>query len=384
MKVDAAKFAEIPFLDLVAQHAPLREEILRVVAEALDSAAFVGGSQVAAFEEEFGRFVGSRYAVGVSNGTEALRLALQAMGVGPGARVVTVPNTFIATTEAISQVGAQFDFVDVDPRNGLMDPNHLEQYLRERFDRGPASARPAAILPVHLYGQCADMDAIMGLARKYDLLVLEDAAQAHGATQHGAHAGTFAHAATFSFYAGKNLGACGEAGAVTTSDPAIAETVRMLRDHGQKLKYLHPIEGCNARLDAIQAGILRVKLRRLEGWNSARRALGAFYDAAFAQIDWVEPVRILAGNVPCYHLYVIHVPRREALQAHLEATGIATGLHYPLPLHLQKCYASLGYAAGRFPNAERLASRLLSLPMFPELGLDRARRVVEAVASFGR
>jgi len=367
---------EIPFLDLAAQHRALKREILEVVSEALDSAAFVGGAQVAAFEEEFARFTGSPFAVGLANGTDALRLALLALGVGPGDHVVTVPNTFIATTEAISQVGAQIEFVDVDRASALMDPGRLEDHLKRS---GPA---PKAIIPVHLYGQCADMGALMALARKRGVLVLEDAAQAHGSTQDGRTAGTFGDAAAFSFYPGKNLGACGEAGAATTADAGVAAKLRMLRDHGQEAKYQHPIEGYNARLDAMQAGILRVKLRRLREWNSARRAVAAVYDTGFTGLDWVEPVRIRRGNVSCMHLYVIHVAERDALQAHLKSRGIATGLHYPVPLHLQPAYAYLGLKRGSFPNAEWSASRLLSLPMYPELGADGARRVIDAVASF--
>jgi len=382
MKAGLAQRAEVPFVDLVAQHALLKEDIMRLVSEALDTAAFVGGAQVAAFEEEFARFIGTPFAVGLSNGTDALRLALEAMGVGQGDLVVTVPNTFIATTEAISQTGAQFDFVDVEPETCLIDANRLERYLQDRFSEGPASRRPRAIVPVHLYGQCADMKAVMALARRYELLVLEDAAQAHGATHGGENAGQLGNAAAFSFYAAKNLGACGEAGAVTTADARLAERIRLLRDHGQSVKYYHALEGYNARLDAIQAGILRIKMRRLAKWNEARRAIAALYDEAFSSLDWVRPVQVTPANVSCYHLYVIHVPRRDALQAHLQAMGIATGLHYPLPLHLQQCYSHLGYKAGDFPHAERSASTLLSLPMYPELGIDRARRVIDAVAGF--
>jgi dTDP-4-amino-4,6-dideoxygalactose transaminase len=366
----------------MAQHRSLKEELVSVFADALDHAAFVGGSQVEDFEKEFARFVGSACSVGVANGTDALRLALIAMGVGPGSRVVTVPNTFIATTEAISQVGASFDFVDVDPNTCLMDPNRLEDHLRTAFAGASGRPWPSVVVPVHLYGQCAEMDAITQLARKYGLVVLEDAAQAHGASHRGRNAGALGDAAAFSFYPAKNLGACGEAGAVTTDSPQVAEKVRMLRDHGQRVKYYHALEGYNARLDAIQAGMLRIKLAHLEGWNAARREIASFYDDAFGQVDWVRTVEIKPHNVSCYHLYVIHAPQRDALQAYLKSVGIATGLHYPLPLHLQPCYAHLGLGVGAFPNAERSAAHLLSLPMFPELGLERAERVVDAVRSF--
>jgi dTDP-4-amino-4,6-dideoxygalactose transaminase len=368
---------KVPFLDLVAQHRPLRDELLQAFGEALDAAAFASGARVAAFEREFADYVGCRHVVALSNGTEALRLAMLGMGVAPGDTVLTVPNTFIATTEAISQAGARFAFVDVDPATCLMDPARLEDYLKRAFDRG-AAPRPKAILPVHLYGQCADMEAIMALAARYDLGVLEDAAQAHGAKRNGRGAGTFGTAAAFSFYPGKNLGACGEAGAVGTDDDRVAERVRMLRDHGQRQKYLHALEGCNARMDELQACALRIKLRHLDAWNDARRRWAAIYNAALAG-SGAEPVAIAAGNVSNYHLYVVHAANRDALKDRLAAAGIGSGLHYPVPLHLQECYASLGEAAGAYPNAERSAARLLSLPMYPELGEERARHVAESV-----
>lgn len=381
--MSATSNGEIPFLDLPAQHRPLKGELMQVLSDALDRAAFIGGSAVEAFEKEFARFLGCTFAVGVANGTDALRLALIAMGVGPGSRVVTVPNTFIATTEAISQTGALFDFIDVDPATCLMDPNHLEDYLKAAFNIRPKEHRPSIIIPVHLYGQCADMDSILMLARQYGLFVLEDAAQAHGATYKGRRAGTMGDAAAFSFYPGKNLGACGDAGAVTTDNGAIADKVRVLRDHGQRAKYQHELEGCNSRLDAVQAGVLRVKLRYLSAWNEKRRAIATFYDTTLASINWVRPVAVLPYNISCYHLYVIHVPGRDALRSYLQEKKIGTGLHYPIPLHLQQCYAHLNHKMGSFPHAERSASELLSLPMFPELGLERAQVVVNAIKDFG-
>lgn len=370
----------IPFLDLPAQHAALKQDLMQVFSDALDSAGFVGGFVVKAFEEEFAAFVGAKYSVGVANGTDALRLALVAMGV-KGSRVVTVPNTFIATTEAISQVGAKIDFVDIDPETCLMDPNRLEEHLKRRF-AGPRVDWPSAIIPVHLYGQCADMDAVISLARQYNLLVLEDAAQAHGATYKGKSAGTMGDAAAFSFYPGKNLGACGEAGAVTTNDPAIAEKVATLRDHGQKTKYYHAVEGCNGRLDAIQAGFLRIKLPHLARWNALRQQVADVYNSEFGGVGWMRLAKVLPHNVSSCHLYVIHARQRDQLQEHLKKNGIATGLHYPLPLHLQECYAHLELKRGSFPEAERSADELLSLPMFPELGLDRAWQVIDSVLAF--
>jgi dTDP-4-amino-4,6-dideoxygalactose transaminase len=373
---------DIPFLDLIAQHSPLKDELMQVMSGAIDSAGFIGGPLVSGFEADFARYVRTQYAVGVGSGTDALRLALMALGIGGGARVITVPNTFIATTEAISQAGAQIDFVDVDGDTCLMDPNSLEDFLKDCFAKRKPAERPVAVVPVHLYGQCADMDAIQGLAKRYELKVLEDAAQAHGATYKGKSAGGLGDAAAFSFYPGKNLGALGEAGAVTTDDGAVAEKVRILRDHGQHTKYYHSMEGYNSRLDAIQAGFLRVKLRYLDEWNDQRRQIAALYDQAFAGVDEVRPIDIAPGNVSCYHLYVIRVKERDALQVKLKEAGIMTGLHYPLPLHVQECYKTLGFGKGAFPRAEKAASELLSLPMYPSMRLEQAARVAQHIKQF--
>lgn len=372
----------VPFLDLVAQHRILRSELLQVVADALDTAVFTGGDMVADFESGFAAFGGYRHVIAVSNGTDALRIALQAMEIGPGQRVVTVPNTFIATTEAISLAGARLEFVDVDPATCLMDAGRLAEHLENAFARRPRPERPACILPVHLYGQTCDMEAIMELAARYELKVLEDAAQAHGASYKGRAAGTLGHAAAFSFYPAKNLGACGEAGAISTGDPVIAERARMLRDHGQSEKYVHRLEGANSRIDSIQAGFLRVKLRHLAAWNAARRDIAARYDAAFATLAGIEPVRVLPHNVPSRHLYVIHADRRDELRAFLRDRGIQSGLHYPFPLHLQECYRALGIPARSFPHAERSASRALSLPIFPEMTDAQVGAVIRGVESF--
>ncbi|HEX7052605.1 MAG TPA: DegT/DnrJ/EryC1/StrS family aminotransferase [Burkholderiales bacterium] len=374
--------AEVPFLDLVAQHRALRAELLDVFAAALDQAAFVGGAAVESFEAEFAAFGGYRHVVAVSNGTDALRIALQALGIGRGARVVTVPNTFIATAEAISQAGAAFEFVDVDPATCLMDPNRLEDFLRDAFARRPKDERPACLVPVHLYGQPCDMEAIGALARRYELRVLEDAAQAHGATYRGRSVGTLGDAAAFSFYPGKNLGACGEAGAIVTADGALAERARMLRDHGQAERYRHRLEGGNARMDAIQAGFLRVKLRHLRAWNAARGEVARRYDAGLRGVPGVQPVQVRADCVSSRHLYVVHAEQRDRLQAFLHERAIRTGLHYPLPLHLQECYRHLGHGAGSFPRAEWSAARVLSLPMFPEMTPAQSDAVLGAVREF--
>lgn len=373
---------EVPFLDLPAQHRALRKELIDAFSAAIDRAAFVGGPEVEAFEADFASFLGCRHAIGVGNGTDALHIALRALGVGREERVITVPNTFIATTEAISLAGARFEFVDIDPTTCLMDANRLEDHLKEAFDRRPKSERPVCMLPVHLYGQPCDMDPILELAARYDMKVLEDAAQAHGAEYKGRPAGTLGHAAAFSFYPGKNLGACGEAGAITCSDRGVAERARMLRDHGQRERYIHSLEGSNCRLDAIQAAFLRVKLPRLQAWNASRRDIARRYDAAFEKLEGVRSVRIREETLPSRHLYVVHAERRDALRAFLAARGVQTGLHYPLPLHLQECYGALGMPAGAFPAAEWSASRTLSLPIFPAMAPEQIEAVIRGVTEF--
>jgi len=388
--------AKIPFLDLVAPHEELKEELTRVFRSVLEKGAFVGGPMVEAFERDFAAFCGVEHCVGVGSGTDALLFALMAAGVKPGEIVVTVPNTFIATAEAISQAGGRPDFVDIDERTYNLDPALLEEYLEVKCRLDTATGRlihrqtgrpVAAIVPVHLYGQPADMDAILELGGRYGLIVIEDACQAHGAEyfsgreQRWKKAGSMGRAAAFSFYPGKNLGACGEGGAVTTNDAELAQTVRMLRDHGQARKYYHEMEGYNGRLDAIQAGILQVKLRRLEAWNEERREAAARYRALFEEAgledlppyepDWARAV---------YHLYVVRVRDRDGLIRQLAEAVIGTGIHYPIPLHLQKAYRALGRQAGEFPVCERAAEEIVSLPMFPGLRREQQERVAEMVA----
>jgi dTDP-4-amino-4,6-dideoxygalactose transaminase len=386
---------KIPFLDLVTIHRELQDELLAVFKGALDTAGFIGGPAVERFEREFADFCEARFCVGMANGTDALRLALIAAGVKAGDTVVTVPLTFFATTEAISQTGAHFDFVDVDTRTYTMDPEKLRAYLETQCTRDAQTNRViskrtgtpvTAVVPVHLYGQVADMDAILDLASQFNLVVVEDACQAHGAEYFSQRqgrwrkAGSMGHAAAFSFYPGKNLGACGEAGAVTTDDEAIARRCQMLRDHGQSAKYLHDIEGYNARLDALQAGALRVKLPHLAKWNEQRRERARCYDDLLVTPD----ARIVLPYVPSwsrpvYHLYVVRVADRQQLQRDLTAAGIGTGIHYPIPLHLTKAYEPFGFGPGDFPASERTASQGLSLPMFPSLSDEQQRRVVAEV-----
>ena len=390
------KMDSIPFLDLITPHRELESELLAVVQQAFRTAGFIGGRMLEAFEQEYARFCHADYCVGVNSGTDALRFALIAAGIGSGDAVITVANTFIATTEAISQAGALPEFVDVDPQTYNLDPSRLQEYLEQRcmldsktgkLVSRRSGKRVAAIIPVHLYGQVADMDPILELAQRHKLIVIEDACQAHGAEYFSkkqnrwCNAGTMGMAGAFSFYPGKNLGACGEAGAVTTNDEALARKIRMIRDHGQAEKYYHDIEGYNGRLDTIQAGILQVKLAHLGDWNASRLAIANRYRELFSSAG--APVTVPfqpSWSKPVYHLYVIQVEDRESLRRGLAAEGIGTGLHYPVPLHLQKAYLGMGLKRGDLPVCEKAADRILSLPMFPTLSEAQQRRVVDAVA----
>jgi dTDP-4-amino-4,6-dideoxygalactose transaminase len=368
----------VPFLDLKRNHEALIPEIQNSVTSTLESAQFIGGENVSGFEKEFAAFCGSAHAIAVNSGTDALRFAFLAAGIKPGDVVVTVPNTFIATTEAVTQAGAEIVFSDVDDKTHQMDPQRLEETLRMLKSRN-RSAR--AIVPVHLFGHCADMDSILSVAKRHDdCLVIEDACQAHGAVYKGGKkAGTMSLAGCYSFYPGKNLGACGEGGAVVTGDADIDRTIRMLRDHGQSKKYIHELEGYNGRLDAIQAAILRIKLKHLGAWNEARRRNAKLYDRLFADVQGVTVVPEPAWSASVYHLYVIKVADRDTVQKKLADKGVSTALHYPIPLHLQNAYARLGHKQGDFPVTERHASEIISLPMFPELTEEQIHYVVDCV-----
>ena len=361
---------EVPFLDLKAQHRAIRDEILPLWEEVLDSAWFAGGPQVTAFEEEFAAACGVEHCVAVASGTAALRCIFRAFDLVPGDEVITAPNTFIATTEAISQAGGRVVFADVDPGTYNLDPDKVEAAI---------TPQTRGIVPVHLYGQPADMDPILEIAEKNGLWVVEDAAQAHLAQYKGRPCGSMGVAAAFSFYPGKNMGACGEAGAVTTNDAQLAGRIRMLRDHGQAKKYHHDLEGYNARCDALQGAALRVKLKHLPEWNEARRAHAQQYCRLLEDCDAVTLPEVLDGVLPVWHLFVIQVDNRDAVQATLKDKGVATGLHYPVPLHLQKAYAGLGLPEGAFPVTEAYAKRLLSLPMFPELTENQVAYVCECL-----
>ena len=388
---------KVPFLDLVAPHRQLKSELMQVFEDALGNAGFIGGPMVENFERSFAQFSDAGFCIGVNSGTDALRFAFMAAGVKPGDIIVTVPHTFIATTEAISQVGAHIAFVDIDERTYTMDPEKLRGYLEGRCTvdgEGKLIEKDSrrvvsAIVPVHLYGQTADMDPILELAAKYGLRVIEDACQAHGAEYYSRQdrvwrkAGSMGLAAAFSFYPGKNLGACGEAGAITTNDEAMAARMKMIRDHGQAKKYYHDIEGYNGRLDSVQAGFLSVKLRHLAGWNENRRKLAHRYHQLLSELsDAVSIPREAEWTKGVYHLYVVRVPDREALQAHLAEAGIGTGIHYPIPLHLQKAYRHLAYQAGDFPVTERVAAEIVSLPMYPQLEAQQQDHVVQKVKEF--
>jgi dTDP-4-amino-4,6-dideoxygalactose transaminase len=388
---------KISFLDLTSLHQELEAELVPVFQKVLRTAGFVGGPMVEEFEQEFARFCDTEHCVGLASGTDAVRFALIAAGVQPGDVVITVSHTFIATTEGISQAGARPDFVDIDERTYNMDPAKLQEYLERECYLDRETGKPyhrkwrapvTAVVPVHLYGQMADMDPILDIARRYKLIVVEDACQAHGAEYFSKNenrwrkAGSVAQAAAFSFYPGKNLGACGEAGAATTNNEEIARKMRMLRDHGQAKKYYHDIEGYNGRLDSLQAGLLSVKLRHLPEWNRKRQEAAKRYGELFSSVSGVVAPYEPEWSRAVYHLYVIRVADRAGLQKRLAEEKIDTGIHYPVPLHLQKAYESFGYKQGDLPVTERVASEILSLPMYPQLQATDQRRVVDRIQDF--
>jgi dTDP-4-amino-4,6-dideoxygalactose transaminase len=360
----------IPFVDLVADDRELRPAIDDAVRRVVDEANFILGREVEQFEQQFAAYCGNRHAIGVASGLDALTLALQARGIGPGDEVITAANTFIATALAVSRVGATPVFVDCDEGDFNLNPHALEEAI---------TPRTRAVIPVHLYGQLAEIDAILGVARRHDLFVLEDAAQAHGASKGGRRAGSFGDAGAFSFYPAKNLGAFGDGGLVLTNDDELAARIRMLRDYGQRTKHQHEVVGTNSRLDTLQAAILLVKLRVLDRRNEARRAAADRYQRRLARLPMVLPQPPEEPSRHVFHLYVVRVPDRDLVQRRLAATGIRTGIHYPQPVHLQKAYRHLGIGPGTFPVAERLAGEVLSLPMFPSLTDDQIDRVGAAV-----
>jgi dTDP-4-amino-4,6-dideoxygalactose transaminase len=360
----------IPFVDLQAQYRSIKGEVDAAIERVLESAAFVMGREVAAFERAFAAYTGARHCVCVTNGTAAIQLAVTACGLGAGDEVIVPANTFFATAEAVSNAGATPVFVDADPLSYTIDPTKIEAAI---------TARTRAIMPVHLYGQAADLDSIFEIAARHHLIVIEDAAQAHGSLYKGRHVGALGRAGCFSFYPGKNLGAYGEGGAVVTNDAEIAHRVRLLRDHGSARKYHHEIIGHNFRLEEIQGAVLCVKLRHLDGWNQMRRARAARYSQLLADTGLRLP-REMPYAHHVYHLYVVESPQRDQLRRVLKEAGIVSGIHYPVPLHLQPAFASLGYRQGDFAEAEEKARRVLSLPLYPELTEEQIARVVEAIS----
>jgi dTDP-4-amino-4,6-dideoxygalactose transaminase len=367
------KVMNVPYVDLNAQHSPIRDELLHAIGEVIDASAFSGGSFVRNFEERFATHCGTSHAVGVASGTDALWLALSALGVGPGDEVITVPMTFFATAEAISRTGATPVFVDIEETTYTMKPVELARAI---------SPRTKAILPVHLFGQMADMNPILEIARKHRIAVVEDASQAHGASYHGSHAGSMGHAGCFSFYPGKNLGALGEAGAVVTGDPELAERIRELRDHGQITKHHHAFIGWNARMDGIHAAVLMLKLRDLELNNRRRRKHAALYSRELQGMPGVKLPHTAPGRTHVHHIYAIRVACRDAFASHLKSRGIGYAIHYPTPVHLQPAYSHLGLKRGSCPVSERCADEFISLPMFPELSSASLKAVVRAIAEF--
>ncbi len=384
----------IPLVDLKRQYLSIKPEIDESLAQVISESAFIGGKYVATFEQNFAAFCAVKHCVGVANGTDALFLALKMLGVGPGDEVFVPANSFIATSEAVSMAGGLPVFVDIDPVTYTMDPNRLEDLLKERSNRcnrlGNAFPRactsctvPKAVIPVHLYGHPADMDAILGIARRYGLLVVEDAAQAHGALYKGRKVGSMGDAGCFSFYPGKNLGAYGDGGAVVTNDGNLAQKIRMFANHGRLDKYDHELEGVNSRLDGLQAAILDVKLRRLEHWTERRRQNASLYNHYLQDSGLVLPAE--AEHVKAvYHLYVVRVGKvkREDLQAHLQQKGVSTGIHYPTALPNLKAYRRFNYSNGDFPEATKASKEILSLPMFPELEEEQIRYIAQSIKEF--
>lgn len=363
---------KIPLVDLKAQYVAIQPEIDGAIRRVVENTSFIMGPEVRAFEEAFAAYCGVDHCVGVSSGTAALELVLRALGVGPGDEVITVAHTFIATAEAISATGARPVFADIDPESYNLDPAQLEAAI---------TPSTRAVIPVHIYGQPADMSAIGTIAQRHHLPVIEDAAQAHGAIWQGEKAGDLGTIACFSFYPGKNLGAYGDAGAITTNDDTLAEQVGLLRNHGRHAKYVHELKGFGQRMDALQAAILAAKLPHLDDWTAARRRLAARYSELLAGTELVLP-RADPAALPAWHLYVIRTPRRDEMVAHLQEQGIGAGIHYPIPLHLQPAYADLAYHPGDLPVTEAVAESCLSLPLFPEMSDEQQDRVVAAVCEF--
>ncbi|MGE3908218.1 MAG: DegT/DnrJ/EryC1/StrS family aminotransferase [Chloroflexota bacterium] len=373
--MSVAAGSRIPLVDLGAQYQTIRSEVMAAIEAVVGRSAFIHGPFVTAFEAEFARFTGAEHCIGSANGTEAIFVALKALGVKPGDEVITVANTFTATAEAIEWTGARPRLVEIDPRDHLMDPAAVAAAV---------NTRTVGIVPVHLFGQPARMAELHQIAARHGLFLVEDAAQAHGASEGGRPVGTYSKAATYSFYPGKNLGAYGDAGAVTTHDAELAQQIRLISDHGRVGKYEHAVVGYGSRLDGLQAAVLSVKLRHLRQWTEARRRLAARYDRLLADVPGIVAVQARPDAYAVYHLYVIEVAaeRRDPLREYLDQRGVDTGIHYPIPLHLQPAYAHLDYAEGAFPIAEAKAKQIISLPIFPELSDQQQDYIVHSVREF--
>jgi dTDP-4-amino-4,6-dideoxygalactose transaminase len=360
----------VPYFDLTEQYRQLKDEILPALDRVCTNAAFILGEEVERFEAEFAAYCGARHCVALNSGTSALHLALLAAGVGQGDEVITSPNTFIATAEAISYTGARPVFADVSPLTGNIDPACIESAI---------TPRTRAIIPVHLYGRPADLGTILEIADRRGIAVIEDACQAHGACHRGRRVGTFGLASAFSFYPAKNLGAYGEGGALTTNDDQVADFARIMRNHGQAERYAHSAIGFNYRMDGFQGAVLRIKLRRLDEWIARRQAFAQVYNSLL-HITGIDLLRDDPADESVYHVFVVHIDNRDFVRAALEAYGVATSVHYPIPVHLQQAYWGLGYRPGRFPHAERACARALSLPLYPEMTLDQVRYVASTLA----
>lgn len=372
MNSETTQISSVPFVDLQAQFASIEAQVMPEIVGTLQKCDFIMGQHVEKFEEEFAAFCNVKYGIGCDSGTSALELVLRAYDIGAGDEVITVANTFIATTLAIEFTGATPVLVDMDPHTYMIDTSLIAAAI---------TPKTKAIMPVHLYGHPVDMDPVMALAEEHDLIVIEDASQAHGALYNGRRVGSIGHAAAFSLYPGKNLGAYGDAGIIVTNDEKISDKLKMLRNYGSTKKYHHEMLGYNRRLDTIQAAVLRVKLQHLTDWSAARRQNAKRYNQLLADTDLILPMEA-DGTEPVYHLYVIRTDRRDELQAHLQERGIATVIHYPIPLHLQQAHKSLGYNQGDFPITEEYAEQILSLPMFPELTDEQAEYVAKAIYEF--
>lgn len=389
---------QIPFVDLKSQYESVKDEIDKAIATVISQTAFVGGAHLENFETAFAAFCDVKHCIGVGNGTDAIFIALKTLGIGQGDEVITAANSFIATSEAITATGAKAAFIDIDPKTYNIDNNKLEAYLKSRFSPQPSpldpkpstltpnpstlSPRPSAIIPVHLYGQPADMDPILALAKKYNLKIVEDCAQAHGAVYKGRKTGSIGDMACFSFYPGKNLGAYGDGGAIVTKNDAWAVKARMFANHGRIGKYDHAIEGVNSRLDGLQAAILSVKLRHLPGWTEKRRENAYLYNKYLKDSGLITPVEI-DDVAAVYHLYVARIKNgsRQRLQEHLQSKGISTGIHYPIALPNLQAYSYLGHSEKDFPEATKASGEIISLPMFPELSEAQIKYVAESIAS---